>query len=417
MPGLLDRFFSNPGQADALGLLGAYLMQAGAETTDPGASSRMLGQGMQGYLKALSEGRKGEETRAYRKAQLADIESRTEERETARLGKARARNALVMGPGGPRVGAQGLLSRVPESQRALIQGMAAADPTAAYKAALGAVKPQDRYETAQDPYGLGGVGQRNARTGQITGYQKPAAPDRTLTQVYDPTSPTGTRLVPRAEAKGKPGRPGMGGKVTQTAGGGLEVLFGPGVGTAGKMTKPTTTDIEKKLLAANEGHVRLQNISATFKPEYQELGTRWDALVTSWTAKVRGAGAVSPEDTKHLRDYAKFRRDAFSHMNRYIKDITGAQMSEFEAKRLRKAIPDPGDTLFGGDDPITFKAKLDSAMREIAKAKARYTYYLNKGIQNVGEMSRLTPLDTMPVAVNQETGQRIVRIGDQWVDI
>ena len=100
-------------------------------------------------------------------------------------------------------------------------------------------------------------------------------------------------------------------------------------------------------------------------------------------------------------------------VNQYIKDITGAQMSEFEAKRLRKAIPDPGDTLLGGDDPIAYQAKMASALNEFAKAKARYEFYLQKGLSegrdyDADEISKLTPLDSMRIAVEDKTGKRVV---------
>ena len=196
-PGLLNKLLNTPGQGDALGMLGAYLLQAGATTTDPGASQRGIGQAMSEYVKALQGGRSSRAEGAYRKAQMADLESRTEEREAGQLATQRARNALTMGPGGPRVGAQGLLSQVPESQRELIRGMAAADPMAAYKAALGATKPQERYETVQNPYGLGGVGQRESGTGKISGYQKPVKPTERQREIDDLMS----RGVPRERAQ------------------------------------------------------------------------------------------------------------------------------------------------------------------------------------------------------------------------
>ena len=37
-------------------------------------------------------------------------------------------------------------------------------------------KAQERYETVENPYGRGGYGQRSTKTGQISGYQKPAKP-------------------------------------------------------------------------------------------------------------------------------------------------------------------------------------------------------------------------------------------------
>ena len=108
-------------------------------------------------------------------------------------------------------------------------------------------------------------------------------------------------------------------------------------------------------------------------------------------------------------------------MNQYIKDITGAQMSEFEAKRLRKAIPDPGDTLLGGDDPIAYQAKMASALDEFAKAKARYEYYLQKGLAegrdySVDEMAGRTPLSSMRIQVN-DSGDRVIVIEGEAVKI
>ena len=41
-------------------------------------------------------------------------------------------------------------------------------------------------------------------------YQKPPEPDRTLTEIYDADSPTGTRFVPRGDAVGQPGKPASG---------------------------------------------------------------------------------------------------------------------------------------------------------------------------------------------------------------
>ena len=55
---LLDSFFAKPGQSQALGILGAYLMAAGAPTTDPSARGRILAQGTQAYLGAAITARR-----------------------------------------------------------------------------------------------------------------------------------------------------------------------------------------------------------------------------------------------------------------------------------------------------------------------------------------------------------------------
>lgn len=201
-----------------------------------------------------------------------------------------------------------------------------------------------------------------------------------------------------------------------TTPGGVTIRTGVPRGGAGGMEKKTRGDIEKKLVGAREGLSRLRGIATKFKPEFQEIPTR---LGVAWTGlKARfGAGDISLEDRRGLTEFADYRRDAISNINLYIKDITGAQMSATETDRLRLAVPDPGEGIFGGDDPITFQAKLDSAIRDIEKAATRYEHYLAQGITDPEEMARRMPLDAMPIYVNPETDERIVEIDGQWVTL
>ncbi len=367
--------------------------------------------------------------------------------------------------------------------------------------------PAEQFETVQDPYGRGGVGQRSTTTGQVSGYQKPPPleksleqiaaeseaarlpldqvaaraaagrvpldevaaranavrvpldevavradaaripldqvapraaaarvplgemkaradagrapiqPDRQLVEIYDADSPTGTSLVLRSEAAGQPGKPPFGFEMDFDDQGRL-VSMSQGRAGAGQtgMEKRTRGDIEKKLVGAREGLSRLRGIAAKSRPEYQEIPAR---LGVAWTGlKARfGQGGISSEDRKSLTEFADYRRDAISNINLYIKDITGAQMSATETDRLRLAVPDPGEGIFGGDDPITFKAKLGSAIRDLEKASVRYEYYLGQGINDPEEMMRLSPLDTMKTAVNEQTGERLIEIDGQWVPL
>src|SRR5690606_19003545 len=71
-----------------------------------------------------------------------------------------------------------------------------------------------------------------------------------------------------------------------------------------------------------------------------------------------------------------YRQEAFQNINRYIKEITGAQMSEAEANRLRKAVPDPDK-----DGPTAFQSKLDTAMVQAEQSTARHNCLLRRGFQ------------------------------------
>ena len=87
-----------------------------------------------------------------------------------------------------------------------------------------------------------------------------------------------------------------------------------------------------------------------------------------------------------LDDYTTFTQDSIANINRYIKEITGAQMSEAEAKRLRKAVADAGDGILTGDSPRTFLAKAKNAIRKARLAKHRALMLRDKGL-NWDDMS------------------------------
>jgi hypothetical protein len=76
-----------------------------------------------------------------------------------------------------------------------------------------------------------------------------------------------------------------------------------------------------------------------------------------------------------LEDYTTFKEDAWDNFNRYVKEITGAQMSENEVSRLRLAIPDPAR-----DGPVAFKAKMTRAIQVLDRAGNVYRSMLDKGM-------------------------------------
>jgi hypothetical protein len=145
----------------------------------------------------------------------------------------------------------------------------------------------------------------------------------------------------------------------------------------GTLTKKTQGEIEEKLMAGHEQYARISEIISGFKPEYQEVGYRWGQTITG--LKARLGRDISPEDAQELAGFKSYQRTAIENINLYIKEMTGAQMSEKEANRLRLAQPDPGEKWYTGDDPITFKAKADNVIKSVRAVIARYEYYRSKG--------------------------------------
>ena len=268
--------------------------------------------------------------------------------------------------------------------------------------------------------GLPGGGRGYAQTDQGGGVRRPpgvAPPEKEEKSLalerklrlagIDPQSGEGQKYI-RADLAGQ--------RISFEAGpdGVTRVSIGKGVdGSGAAMEKKTKGTIEDKLLGTRERLARLMDVGALFKAEYQEIGTRLHAAWASLKAK---AGFGLPEEDKALlRGFADYRGTAIENINAYIKEITGVQMSEAEANHLRQGMPDPGEGVFDGDDPITFKAKVGSVMRAAIKARARYAYYLKQGITDVDAMARESPLTEVPLAINPDTGQRLIKIKGNWV--
>uniref|UniRef100_A0A6M3IP38 Uncharacterized protein n=1 Tax=viral metagenome TaxID=1070528 RepID=A0A6M3IP38_9ZZZZ len=146
------------------------------------------------------------------------------------------------------------------------------------------------------------------------------------------------------------------------------------------LSKKTQGQIEEKLLSGREQLSRMEKIAEGFKPDFLEIGTR---LQNAWTGiKAKLGRNVSKQDSSSLIDFKKFQRKAIENINLYIKELTGAQMSEKEAARLRLAQPDPGENWWQGDDPITFKSKMEDVLKSTRAGIARYEYYKAKGLSD-----------------------------------
>ena len=162
---------------------------------------------------------------------------------------------------------------------------------------------------------------------------------------------------------------------------GMDIEVGPdgtiirtGISRGGKddTQRKTKGTIEGKLMANANNLARLDTIRRKYKRKFLEWGPRITARLLSWKSKF--GKKLSSEENKFIQEISGFTRDAIENINLYIKEITGAQMSNPEAGRIRLAQPDPGEGVFGGDAPEVFEAKLESAYASVKRAQARYTY-------------------------------------------
>lgn len=154
------------------------------------------------------------------------------------------------------------------------------------------------------------------------------------------------------------------------------------------LPKPTQNKLGEDYTNALSGMQRLQGIVASVKPEYltwagQAKGT-WQGI------KAKAGVDLAPEERQNLQGYQTWRSDTLNNLNLYIKEVTGAAMSEAEAKRIQSVMPSTDD------DPVSFQSKLDSAMKRLSLVAARSGYLLANPAVSMGDVS----LERMQVIVS-----------------
>jgi len=155
--------------------------------------------------------------------------------------------------------------------------------------------------------------------------------------------------------------------------------------------------VDEKIIKTDDALARIDAIERDFDDSFLELGTRFKF---SAQAALEKLGANIPKkDKEALTRYSRFKRISVQNLNQGIKDTTGATMSESEAKRIIKALPDPGTGIFDGDSPTVFKAKIESVKQELLAGKKRAVFLKQRGIELNESVARDFPLSSF---VSQE---------------
>jgi hypothetical protein len=156
-------------------------------------------------------------------------------------------------------------------------------------------------------------------------------------------------------------------------------------GALSPLQKKTAAQVEADIVNIDDSIARLDAISQGVDDRFLQVPGRLDALVAAGKEKF-GIG-ITADDRRFLSDISEFKRDAIENINLEIKRITGAQMSEKEATRIRQGFPDPGEGLFDGDAPTVFRSKLAAVRRQLLATRIRRGLLLRQGI-NTDEMSQ-----------------------------
>ena len=141
----------------------------------------------------------------------------------------------------------------------------------------------------------------------------------------------------------------------------------------GDLTKPTENKIQEGALNAMGTLDRLNAIDQSYKPEYQQYGTKLAMGFSSLKDKLTGLPA-GPERDK-LAEYTSFRTNAATNLSQTLHELSGAAVSPNEGKRIGATMPDPD-----GDSPTQFEAKTKQASKLQRLALARYQWAMKNGV-------------------------------------
>jgi hypothetical protein len=175
----------------------------------------------------------------------------------------------------------------------------------------------------------------------------------------------------------------------------------PGMGIA------TSNTLNKSLYDNYTQLDRLKQVAKTYNPDF----LKYDSKFKAYKIRVKNKLGIelTPDEEKFSHDFAVFKRRTIENINKYIKEITGAQMSQAEAERLMEAMPNVGSGFWDGDGPVDFQAKLQDAIDMAKRAVIRDLYIKRNGItfKSKDEMATAISLYSgVDNLINQE-GQKI----------
>lgn len=171
------------------------------------------------------------------------------------------------------------------------------------------------------------------------------------------------------------------------------------------LTTGSQTAVQKRELNAQGALQRLDDIAASFDPEFltvpAQLTARWQSFKDRLgsVGSIFGIEGLTPEEKQSLTEYTTFTTRTLNNMNITLNELSGAAVNEQEFLRIKGALPNSDDS------PTQFQAKLTNAIRDMRRSVARFHHAQVNGLDPLDSGIALDGIDTLI----DQTGNQLVQ--------
>jgi hypothetical protein len=216
--------------------------------------------------------------------------------------------------------------------------------------------------------------------------------------------------------KQKPGTPSFGMSIDPTSG---EVRVTSGEGAQGMtggmpLTPAARNKAQTDIFDIDLSIQNLKNVAGLYKPEFQQMATKWQNAIAAGKEKWLGQN-LDPSEKQDLVDYTNYRKAAVGMYSEEIAKGGGKTLTPFEVKIYGGKLPNAGTGMFDGDSPTEFESGMKQMYSTLMKSKARMMWYQAQGLgkefaKNVGknlppEKAGLISLEDMDKVINNRAAQ------------
>ena len=136
--------------------------------------------------------------------------------------------------------------------------------------------------------------------------------------------------------------------------------------------KSTWKALEGKIINLGDQDAQMVNMLRRFDTDFLTFGGKLAGQYFAVLEKTN-RNFLNDEQRNYLDRYTNFKRTVMGSLADYIREMSGAAVSEQEADRLKQARPTTEDS------PTQFTSKVKSILEDLKLAQARYQYFIFTG--------------------------------------